>query len=192
MNRLAMTVPTFSNHVCYVVCLRTYEQVSRVTARRVIAGMENRQPALNWAVGKNVGHAVRTLRAVVVTEHPIAMCINSTSPEPTGTEFGAMLSDGTVLVNLAPKPFLGRLQLPAIPTGARAIFVCLLRVMQKHLATYKASTFCSRNAWSTNRFACYNIHANASLQVLDEPGMFAHRPDISCLHYTMNGGYALG
>jgi hypothetical protein len=82
----------------HVVCLRAYEDMARVDAQFVVAGMAKNLPFWDRAVGKVPSKPVGARVAVSLPASPIAVAVNCPGPDPATV--------WPVLVHLGPEQFI--------------------------------------------------------------------------------------
>ncbi len=101
---------TLASHILHVLLMRTQKQVRRVAAWGVVASVTDLKPLCNRAIGKFVGYAMRTLKALAVLHAPIPALSPITRPEPTliGSTYNNVLPeavfDGDGLVGTPSMP----------------------------------------------------------------------------------------
>lgn len=84
----AAALSALCDHVAPVVLVASCEQVRRITARWVIASVQNILIAGYWAIRAFVGHAMRSkLAAIVVPDDAIAVAVFGAMPRPARVWF---------------------------------------------------------------------------------------------------------
>ena len=129
---------TLAHHVVDVGLRRPQEQVSRIDARRVVAGMAHEHPGRDGSVVKFVGEAMSTDRSHsgsvrTAVKEPVALRVEAASPHPAVIRLGNALPEPHKRVTpgrrLARCSALGRaVYVPSLPVQlAESTSVVLLR-----------------------------------------------------------------
>jgi hypothetical protein len=83
--RRAVRMSAFAALVFVVIGRRPYEQVGRITARRIIAPMQNVSAFWHWTVDALVGDAMRAnLSTMFVLYDPVTFFVACSGPQPAG------------------------------------------------------------------------------------------------------------
>lgn len=171
---------SFSSAIYHVCLLPTGEMVCRVTARRIIAIVTNTLAFWNRTISKFVGFTMCKDVLTLPSKIAIPSIEQASCPGPTRFRTAAYIDS-----------------CPKTPRCLCNTDTPGMAYCEAHRLTHDTVGACvipsrNRSGQATATFTklgeiLYNIHANASSQVLDEPGMLLASPGHSIPNYTTLG-----
>ncbi len=136
---LARHVPTFRHFIVGIIPMRSYEQMSRIHARRIVASVADAKTGRNSPIVHPIGNSMGSPHMSAKSEESISLTAHGCSPHPAAFGMGR-------LVNLLPEVFelpFGEYLNRTIFSGGHSYFMPIVRAFEPLIRLLRSPNFVS-------------------------------------------------